>query len=107
MIEAPNVLVEIERSVLGGIRAHPSTVIEVRDSAIDACERENVAFAALDGIGAAGLVTIEDSTVIGKVHARVHADLELDFDAGLADAGETWLLAIEAEDTQQGCARFS
>ena len=52
-------------------------------------------------------MTIEDSTVIGKVHARVHADLELDSDAGLADAGETWLLAIEAEDTQQGCARFS
>lgn len=108
VIEAPNVLVEIERSVLGGIRAHPSTVIVVRDSAIDACERENVAFAALDGIGAAGLVTIEDSTVIGKVHARVFTLISNSIlDAALADAGETWLLAIEAEDTQQGCARFS
>jgi hypothetical protein len=108
VIEAPNVLVEIERSVLGGIRAHPSTVIVIRDSAIDACERENVAFAALDGVGAAGLVTIEDSTVIGKVHARVFTLVSNSIlDAALAAAGETWPLAIEAEDTQQGCARFS
>ncbi|MBA3339000.1 MAG: hypothetical protein H0T54_04510 [Geodermatophilaceae bacterium] len=108
VIEAPNVLVEIERSVLGGIRAHPSTVIVVRDSAIDACERENVAFAALNGIGAAGLLTIEDSTVIGKIHARVFTLVSNSiFDAALAAAGETWPLAIEAEDTQQGCARFS
>jgi hypothetical protein len=108
VIEAPNVLVEIERSVLGGIRAHPSTVIVIRDSAVDACERENVAFAALDGIAAAGLVTIENSTVIGKVHARVFTLVSNSIlDASLAEVGDSWPLAIEAEDTQQGCARFS
>ncbi|MEM7615844.1 MAG: hypothetical protein AAF245_12395, partial [Pseudomonadota bacterium] len=36
VIEAPNVIVEIDRSVIGGIRAHPSTVLVVRGSAIDA-----------------------------------------------------------------------
>jgi hypothetical protein len=108
VIEAPNVLVEIERSVLGGIRAHPSTVIVIRDSAVDACERTNVAFAALDSIGAAGLVTIENSTVIGKVHARVFTLVSnAILDAALAASGETWAIAIEAENTQQGCARFS
>lgn len=108
VIEAPNVLVEIERSVIGGIRAHPSTTIVIRDSAVDACARENVALAGLDGIAAAGLVTIENATVIGKVHARVFTLISnAILDAALADAGETWPLAIEAEDTQQGCARFS
>ena len=108
VIEAPNVLVEIESSVLGGIRAHPSTVIVIRDSAVDACERTNVAVAALDDIGPAGRVTIEDSTVIGKVHAHVFTLVSnAILDAALATAGETWPLAIEAEDTQQGCVRFS
>lgn len=108
VIEAPGVLVEIEHSVLGGIRAHPSTVIVIRDSAIDAIERHHVACAALDGIGAAGLVTIEDSTVIGKIHARVFTLISNSIlDAALDPAGDTWPLAIHAEDTQQGCARFS
>lgn len=108
VIEAPNVLVEIEKSVIGGIRAHPSTVIVIRDSAVDACERTNVAFAALDDRGPAGLVTIENSTVIGKVHACVFTLVSNSIlDAALAASGETWQLAIEAENTQQGCARFS
>lgn len=108
VIEAPNVLLEIDRSVVGGIRAHPSTVLVIRDSAVDACERTNVALAALDDIGPAGLVTIEGSTVIGKIHARVFTLISnAILDGALAEVGETWPLAIEAEDTQQGCARFS
>jgi len=108
VIEAPNVLVEIEHSIVGGIRAHPSTVIVIRDSAVDATERHNVAFAGLDGAAAAGLVTIEDSTVIGKVRAHVFTLISnAILDAALDPAGDTWTLAVEAEDTQQGCARFS
>lgn len=108
VIEAPNVLLEIEHSILGAIRAHPSSVIVVTDSAIDAVERHHPAVSALDGIGPAGTVTIENSTVIGKVHVRVFSLISNSIlDGALADAGESWPLAIHADDTQQGCARFS
>lgn len=108
VIEAPNVLVEIERSVLGSIRAHPSTVIVIRDSALDATERQHVVLAGLDHLGPGGLVTIENSTVIGKVHAHVFTLVSNTIlDAALGTVGETWPFAIHADDTQQGCARFS
>lgn len=108
VIEAPNVLVEIERSILGGIRAHPSTVIVIRDSAVDTTERHNVALAGLDDSGPAGLVTIENATVIGKIHAHVFTLVSnAILDAALDSAGDAWPLAVLADDTQQGCARFS
>ncbi len=108
VIEAPNVLVEIEWSILGAIRAHPSTVIVIRDSAVDATERHHVALAGLDGIGPAGLVTIENATLIGKVHAHVFTLVSNSIlDAAIAGPGDAWPLAVRADDTQQGCARFS
>lgn len=107
VIEQPNLIVEIERSILGGVRCHPSTVLVVRDSVIDATARDNVALAALDDAGPAGRVTLEGATVIGKI--SVHAftlvsNTILDATLGPADA---WTLAVQAEDTQTGCARFS
>ena len=108
VIAAPNVLLEIEHSVLGAIRAHPSTVIVIKDSAIDAIARHNPACSALDGLGPAGLLTLENSTVIGKVHAQVFSLISNSvLDANLANPGDSWPLAIYAEDTQQGCARYS
>ncbi len=108
VIEAPNVLVEIESSVVGSIRAHPSSVIVIRNSALDATARDQVALAALDDFGPAGRVTIENSTVIGKIHAYVFTLISNSIlDGALAETSETWPLAVHADDTQQGCARFS
>ncbi len=108
VVEAPNVLIEVERSVFGSIRAHPSSVIVVRDSSISAIERHNIACSALDDEGPAGLVTLENSTVIGKVHAQVFTLISnCILDAELDPGGDTWVNAIRARDTQQGCARFS
>lgn len=108
VIEAPNVLVEIERSILGGIRAHPSSVIVISNSAVDATERFNVALAGLDGLADAGRVTIEDSTVVGKIHAHAFNLISnAILDAALAEPADSWTLAVLADNTQQGCARFS
>jgi hypothetical protein len=108
VIEAPNVLLEIERSIIGAIRAHPSTVIVITDSAVDSIERQNVALAALDDTSPAALVTIENSTVIGKISARVFTLVSNSIlDGALNPTGDSWTIAIQAQDTQQGCARFS
>ncbi|WP_415402197.1 hypothetical protein [Tateyamaria sp. SN3-11] len=107
VIEAPNVIVDIQHSILGGIRCHPSTVIEVSDSVIDATARSNVALSALDDASPAARVTLTETTVIGKISARVMTLVSNSIlDAALAP-GDTWEIAVAALDTQTGCARFS
>jgi hypothetical protein len=107
VIEAPNVIVQIENSVLGGIRCHPSTVIEVTNSAVDATAPGNVALAGLDDIAPAGQVKLEQVTVIGKVSARVFTLVSNSILQGELVAGDGWTIAVQALDTQSGCARFS
>ena len=107
VIEAPNVIVEIERSVVGAIRCHPSTVLSMHDSALDATEPANVALAALNDLGPAGQVTLEEVTVIGKMHVRVFTLVSNTILFAALGPADPWPLAIEAEDTQTGCARFS
>ncbi|NEK23515.1 hypothetical protein GV827_14000 [Sulfitobacter sp. JBTF-M27] len=107
VIEAPNVIVEIDSCVLGGIRCHPSTVIEIRDSAVDATETVNVALAALDGESPGGRVTLGESTVIGKINARVFTLISNAILMAELATGDSWTIPIQAQDTQTGCARFS
>ena len=108
IVEIPNLVLEIERSFVGAIRVHPSTVIVIRDCAVDANERHNIAIAALDNDSPAGRVTIENSTVIGKISANIFTLISNSIlDASLDPAGDSWTIAIQAQDTQQGCARFS
>jgi hypothetical protein len=107
VVEAPNVIVDIESSIIGGIRCHPSTVINVSDSVIDATERSNVALSALDDISPAARVTLTETTVIGKMSTRVFTLVSnCILDATLA-TGDAWDIAVAALDTQTGCARFS
>ncbi|SFR07301.1 hypothetical protein [Poseidonocella sedimentorum] len=107
IIEAPNVIVELDRCILGGIRCHPSTVLTATDSIIDATARENIALAAPDGTSPAARVSLRECTVIGKISARVFTLVSNSLlDAALAP-GDPWDIAIAAQDTQTGCARFS
>jgi hypothetical protein len=71
LIESDSVTVEIEHSVVGGVRAHEDVVVHITSSIVDANDPSHVAYAALDGAGAGGELQLVTSTVIGKVHARV------------------------------------
>ncbi|MEO9897304.1 MAG: hypothetical protein ABJD13_05780 [Paracoccaceae bacterium] len=107
IIEAPNVIVDIEHCVLGGIRCHESTVLTVTDSAIDATDPANVAFSGLDDLSPAGRVTLRETTVIGKVAARVFTLISNSILQAELVIGDGWDIPIQALDTQSGCARFS
>jgi hypothetical protein len=78
------------------------------DSILDATGATRVAYAALDGAGPGGALTLLATTVVGKVHAAalplVSNSILL---AALAPAGETWTAPVRAERKQQGCLRFS
>lgn len=107
IVESSDVIVEIEDSIIGGLRVVEGATVKISGSIIDATEETSVAFAALDGESAGGVLEIKNSTVIGKLHTR---RLELAsntiFKAELL-TGDTQMAPVHSEQTQSGCVRFS
>jgi len=107
VIAAPNVTVEIDRSILGSIHAVPSTNLAITDSIVDATDRQLPAIADLDGQSHAGQLCLRETTVIGKVAVRSFSLISNSIiDAALADV-DTWTSPLWAQQRQTGCARFS
>lgn len=107
IIEADNVEVEIENCILGGLRVAHGSSVEIRDSFVDANHPAGTAFAGLDGESPGGTLTMEQVTVIGKIHARlIRLASNSIFHSELAD-GDPWLAPVRAERRQEGCVRFS
>jgi hypothetical protein len=71
IIEAENVLVEIESCVLGAIRATEEARLRIRDSVVDANGAGNAAVAAQDGVAAGAPLWMFNTTIIGTVHTRL------------------------------------
>lgn len=94
-IEAEGVEVEIDRCILGGIRIEAGSEARITNSILDATNASNMAYAAKNGPG--GRLRIENSTVIGSVHADV---LEL-------GSNTIFLGKVSARRKQEGCVRFS
>jgi len=108
IIETTDTIVEIDHCIIGGLRvAEGASVVRITNSIVDATEGSNVAYSALDEKGPGGLLHVEKSTIIGKVHTEM---LELAsntiFLAHLAD-NDAWESPVRAERRQQGCTRFS
>jgi hypothetical protein len=101
------VVVEIERSIVGGVRANENAIVRVTDSIVDAGGRSEVAYAAPTGKAAGGELEVIGSTVIGKVHARILRLVSNSIlDARLGEA-DTWDHPVAAQRRQEGCLRFS
>jgi hypothetical protein len=107
VVDLANVTAEIDHCIVGGLRVVEGSTVRIADSIVDATSDTGVAYAAPDDTSAGGALTIESSTVIGKVHTRL---LELAsntvFYSALATA-DTWLAALRSEQKQTGCVRFS
>ena len=99
--------VEIDHSIVGGIRAHEDATVSITSSIVDATDPTGVAYSAIDGVGAGGEIRVVSSTVIGKVHARVLRLVSNSIlSARLADV-DVWKFPVHAERRQDGCVRFS
>jgi hypothetical protein len=117
IVEQPGVKVEIEHSILGGIRAVEGTEVSVSDSIVDATSETGIAYAdpAVDGGGpaptveeaAGGTLSLENVTVIGKVSAKLFEYVSNTiFQARLGQA-DVWTTPVRSERKQAGCVRFS
>jgi hypothetical protein len=106
-VESPYTELVIEKSIVGGIRLHQDSEATITNSVIDATAEMQVAFAHTDGESAAGVLSMENTSIIGKVHARrFELVSNCIFDASLA-ATDTWSAAVMAMQKQKGCLRYS
>lgn len=105
-IETSDATVSIDKCILGSIRSASEGGCTITNSIVDAQHIDEVAFAALDSAGAGGPLTVQNSTMIGKVHATeiVLASNTL-FIAKLANV-DSWTAPVVADQLQQGCVRF-
>ncbi len=99
---------EANHCILGAMRSPRETRVSLSHCILDATRDTHVAFAAPDGTGEGGSLTMVDSTVVGKVRTLA---MELAsnsmFVAALASPDPDWTAPVRAERRQQGCVRFS
>jgi hypothetical protein len=105
--EPAGLRVVASKCILGAVRAPELASIDISDSIIDANSTTNVAYAALDGNGAGGALTLQGCTVVGKIHSTLLALVSNCIVWADLAAGDTWKAALWADRRQQGCVRFS
>jgi hypothetical protein len=99
--------IEIDSCIVGALRVGRGVTVKITNSMVDAITDQGVAFSDSDELSAGGILTVINSTVIGKVHsARLELASNAIFIARLA-AGDPWPHAIVSDQNQQGCVRFS
>lgn len=106
-VELKAVTVEIDHCILGGLRIAPEANVVINDSILDATDETGIAYAALDGAAAGGMLQAVDCTVIGKVRTvLLEYASNVIFLSRLA-TGDTWTQPVRSERRQTGCVRFS
>lgn len=108
VVEQANITVEIDSCIVGGLSCAPGVVVKIANSIVDATAFDRVAFSGADEGSAGGTLTVENSTVIGKVHSnRLDLASNTIFLAALSGASDPWTHPVISDQNQQGCVRFS
>ncbi|MDD5412822.1 MAG: hypothetical protein PHF31_15705, partial [Methylobacter sp.] len=101
--------VELERCITAPLHIVADAEVSLRECVVDATAQNLIAFRGpgADTLAPGGALTLENCTVIGKVHTH---ELTLASDCIFAaelTTGDTWKAPLWAERRQQGCVRFS
>jgi hypothetical protein len=107
IVEPSGVEVIVAKSILGALRTSLLVTVQMADSIIDATDRTQVAYAALDNVSGGGAMTLLGCTVVGKVHATLLSLVSNSIFWGALSAGDNWTTALVSDRRQQGCVRFS
>lgn len=106
-VEPGGTSVAIANSILGAVRSTQLVTVMASASILDATDRTNVAYSALDNAGAGGSLSLDGCTVVGKVHATILELVSNSIFWGALQRGDTWTTALSADRKQEGCVRFS
>jgi hypothetical protein len=107
MIANPFASVRLEGCITGALHVETEAAVTLTNCIVDAGDPSNVAFAGSTANTAGAEMTVRDSTVIGKVHARVMTlASNTIFFSRLAEADD-WQTPVWVDRKQEGCVRFS
>lgn len=104
VVEASDVEVEIERCIVGSIKAVEGASVTVNDSIVDAGGESESAYAAPLSTDEGSPLEVSNSTIVGRVRAR---SLEASNTIFLASPVAPGSPPVSAERLQEGCVRFS
>lgn len=107
IVEAPNVDVELDRSITGAIRSVDATRVRIRNCIVDARAETATAYAAPDGVGAGAPLIVINSTVIGRVHTLMLELASNTIFVASRTESDAAAAPVAAARLQQGCVRFS
>jgi hypothetical protein len=107
LAESAGLQITIQKSILGALRVNPAAIASLADSILDATGVAQVAYAAGDGNGGGGSLTLQACTVIGKIHAALLSLLSNCIVCAALAPADPWPAALWADRKQQGCVRFS
>jgi hypothetical protein len=108
IVSSPHTKLEIQHSIVGGLRIAEGAQVQVANSIVDATAAANIAYAGInlpnpETVPGAAL-TLVNSTIIGKVHTE---QFELVSNTILLAEAGTWSQPVMAGKVQEGCVRFS
>jgi len=107
VIETANTIVEIDHCILGGLRVAPGAQITITNSIVDANAETGVAYAAIDGTAGGAPLTVQKSTIIGKVHTSSLTLASNSIVLAQTTPGDGWQAPVWSDQRQAGCVRFS
>jgi hypothetical protein len=107
VVELANVDIEIDDSIVGGVRAVDTARVRITSSIVDASGPSGVAYADLSGSGPGAPIEIRNATVIGKVSTLVMTLASNTIFLADVTTGDGWAGPVLAMRLQEGCARFS
>lgn len=107
VVESAGTAVEIESCIVGPLRLHEAARAGIRNSIVDALADDGLAYAG-PGEGRGGELTAENSTFVGRVHARkLPLAANTIFLARLPDGAPPQQHPVHVDQRQAGCVRFS
>lgn len=102
--------VELVRCITAPLHIVEGAEVTLRECIVDATAQDQIAYRApgADALQPGGELSLENCTVIGKVHTY-HLALASNclFVAALTNSSDPWKAPLWAERRQQGCMRFS
>lgn len=102
VVQSPNVHIDVDRSILGAIRATDGARVCLTRSIVDAGAAHHVAYAGINGQQAGAPLVVINTTIVGRVYVRAMelASNTIFFASSMTEP------AVCAEMLQEGCVRF-
>jgi hypothetical protein len=105
VVEARGSTIEIDHCLVGGVRAEREVTVTIANSIVDATADDRVAYTAGSGNAAGGILSLINSTVIGRVHTS-RLDLASNSIVVARSAAGPWRHSVVSDQNQSGCVRF-